>query len=235
MEGLLVKSASLANRLEETRVGESARGGYVEATENLEKVEGPGFTSRPVMEELHHTNQAPVKPIGEVTARGFVNQALKRFKDTIFKFAQKIRKFFFQSNAEIFDGIGIFKKYPELLPLARESESLDEEIEKFMTKILNHPRTRIINLPLFEKEKAKLKQSFRNLHNVLKKSQEAANINFAPYEEISKELGRIPLPKYEKLSPTQALGRMMATYQSKALAEDQESQLISIFLASSLS
>jgi hypothetical protein len=73
MEGLLVKSASLANRLEETRVGESARGGYVEATENLE---GPGFTSRPVMEELHHTNQAPVKPIGEVTARGFVSKYL---------------------------------------------------------------------------------------------------------------------------------------------------------------
>ena len=68
MQSFFVKSASLANHLGETRGGEFAMGGYGEATKNLGKVEGSGFSSEPVMEELHYTNQAPVKHLGEATA-----------------------------------------------------------------------------------------------------------------------------------------------------------------------
>jgi hypothetical protein len=158
---------------------------------------------------------------------------LKRFKGTLLKFLQRIRELFSRPNPALFHSISIFKKYPDLLKLLRENESLDEGIDEFMKKILNdHSQKENVNLELYEADAAKLKQSLHNLHNILKENAKDYNIKIATTKQMSRDLQLILPPKRQTWQPVILLAGMMAPYQSKALVEDQQSEFLSFLLHS---
>ncbi|PLW23692.1 hypothetical protein PCASD_13569 [Puccinia coronata f. sp. avenae] len=231
MENLFVKGQYLA-KTGDTRGSGSAMRGYVVATENIEKTEGASPTSKALSMEELHINQESTTPINEKTlVKGNfkLKQAalgisgLKRFKGTLLKFLQRIRELFSRPNPALFHSISIFKKYPDLLKLLRENESLDEGIDEFMKKILNdHSQKENVNLELYEADAAKLKQSLHNLHNILKENAKDYNIKIATTKQMSRDLQPILPPKRQTWQPVILLAGMMAPYQSKALVEDQQ-------------